>query len=168
MKFTKRHGCGNDYVYVNCLEEKVDNPSQVAKIVSDRQFGIGSDVLILIKPSDKADFRMEMYNADGSEGKMCGNGVCCIAKYVYDFGLPEKTTISLETKGGMKFLDLEVEQGKVKMVTVDMGEPITNPALIPVVSDKDIIVSNPIEVDGEEYKITCISLGKAIGVLGPC
>jgi diaminopimelate epimerase len=165
MKFTKMHGCGNDYVYVNCLEEKVDNPVQVAKIVSDRHFGIGSDGLILIKPSDKADFRMEMYNADGSEGKMCGNGVRCIAKYVYDFGLTNKTTISLETKGGMKFLNLEVEQGKVKMVTVDMGEPITKPALIPVALDQDMIVSTPIEVDGEEYKITCVSMGNPHAVV---
>lgn len=165
MKFTKMHGCGNDYVYVNCLEEKVDNPVQVAKIVSDRHFGIGSDGLILIKSSDKADFRMEMYNADGSEGKMCGNGVRCIAKYVYDFGLTNKTTISLETKGGMKFLNLEVEQGKVKMVTVDMGEPITKPALIPVALDQDMIVSTPIEVDGEEYKITCVSMGNPHAVV---
>ncbi len=165
MKFTKMHGCGNDYVYVNCLEEKVDNPVQVAKIVSDRHFGIGSDGLILIKSSDKADFRMEMYNADGSEGKMCGNGVRCIAKYVYDFGLTNKTTISLETKGGMKFLNLEVEQGKVKMVTVDMGEPITKPALIPVALEQDMIVSTPIEVDGEEYKITCVSMGNPHAVV---
>ena len=113
MKFTKMHGCGNDYVYVNCFEETVDNPSEVAKIVSDRHFGIGSDGLILICPSEKADFRMAMYNLDGSEGKMCGNGVRCIAKYVYDHHLTDKTRISLETLAGIKYLDLQVENGRL-------------------------------------------------------
>ena len=120
MKFTKMHGCGNDYVYVNCFEETVKNPSETAKQVSDRHFGIGSDGLILICPSDKADFRMAMYNMDGSEGKMCGNGVRCIAKYVYDHHLTDKTRISLETLGGIKYLDLNIKDGKVNTVTVDM------------------------------------------------
>ena len=120
MKFTKMHGCGNDYVYVNCLEEKINNPNKVAKFISDRHFGIGSDGMICICPSDKADFRMAMYNSDGSEGAMCGNGVRCIAKYVYDYGLTDKTTITIETKGGIKELDLTVEDGKVTWVKVDM------------------------------------------------
>ena len=115
MKFTKMHGCGNDYVYVNCLEEKINNPNKVAKFISDRHFGIGSDGMICICPSDKADFRMAMYNSDGSEGAMCGNGVRCIAKYVYDYGLTDKTTITIETKGGIKELDLTVEDGKVTL-----------------------------------------------------
>ena len=132
MKFTKMHGCGNDYVYVNCFKEQVDDPSKLAVQVSDRHFGIGSDGLILICPSEQADFRMRMFNADGSEGKMCGNGVRCIAKYVYDYGLTDKTRISIETKGGIKYLDLQVENGKVKTVKVDMGEPILNTKEIPV------------------------------------
>ena len=112
MKFTKMQGIGNDYVYVNCLKEEVKNPSETAKIVSDRHFGIGSDGLILICPSDQADFRMAMYNADGSEGAMCGNGIRCVGKYVYDYGLTDKTQISVETKSGIKYLDLTIEDGK--------------------------------------------------------
>jgi diaminopimelate epimerase len=165
MKFTKMHGCGNDYVYVNCFEEKVDNPGEVAIKVSNRNFGIGSDGLILICPSEIADFRMKMYNSDGSEGAMCGNGVRCIAKYVYDYGLTDKTFVSLETKAGIKYLDMTVKDGKVSMVKVDMGAPITNPSDIPAVSDKEIIVSEPVIVDGKEYKITCVSMGNPHGVL---
>ena len=116
MKFTKMHGLGNDYVYVNCFEEKIDNPSAVARFVSDRHFGIGSDGLIMINPSKTADFEMEMYNADGSRGEMCGNGIRCVAKYVYDYGLTDKTQISVETLGGIKYLDLTVEVGKVSLV----------------------------------------------------
>ncbi|MCD7842224.1 MAG: diaminopimelate epimerase, partial [Lachnospiraceae bacterium] len=119
MKFTKMHGLGNDYVYVNCFKEQVGNPSETAIRVSDRHFGIGSDGLILIRPSDKADFQMEMYNADGSLGAMCGNGIRCVAKYVYDYGLTDKTQISVETKSGIKYLDLTVEDGKVTLVRVD-------------------------------------------------
>ena len=115
MEFTKMQGLGNDYVYVNCFKEKVENPSEMAVKVSDRHFGIGSDGLILIKPSDVADFEMEMYNADGSRGEMCGNGIRCVAKYVYDYGLTDKTSISVETLGGIKYLDLTVEHGKVTL-----------------------------------------------------
>ena len=118
MKFTKMHGCGNDYVYVNCFEETVDNPSEVAKYVSDRHFGIGSDGLILIKPSDVADFEMEMYNADGSRGEMCGNGIRCVGKYVYDYHLTDKTQSSVETLAGIKYLNLLVEDKKVSRVRV--------------------------------------------------
>lgn len=159
MKFTKMHGCGNDYVYVNCFEETVDNPSEVAKIVSDRHFGIGSDGLILICPSEKADFRMAMYNLDGSEGKMCGNGVRCIAKYVYDHHLTDKTRISLETLAGIKYLDLQVENGKVSTVTVDMGEPILEAAKIPVTIPKDRIIDEPVDIDGKTWNMTCVSMG---------
>lgn len=165
MKFTKMHGCGNDYVYVNCFEERVENPGEISKKVSDRHFGIGSDGLILICPSDIADFRMRMYNSDGSEGAMCGNGVRCIAKYVYDYGLTDKTYISLETKAGIKYLDLTVENGKVAMVKVDMGAPITKPEDIPAVSDKNIIIDEPIVVDGDQYRITCVSMGNPHGVV---
>ena len=121
MKFTKMQGIGNDYVYVNCLQETIENPSELAKKISDRHYGVGSDGLIMINPSDKADFEMEMYNADGSRGEMCGNGIRCVAKYVYDYGLTDKTSISVETLAGIKYLDLTVEDGKVVLVKVDMG-----------------------------------------------
>lgn len=159
MKFTKMEGLGNDYVYVNCFEETVENPEQLAVKVSDRHFGIGSDGLILIKPSDVADFCMDMYNADGSRSEMCGNGIRCVAKYVYDKGLTDQTNISVETLAGIKYLDLKVENGKVSMVTVNMGAPELIPERIPVKSDKDILVSEPIMVEGEEYKMTCVSMG---------
>ena len=162
MKFTKMHGCGNDYVYVNCLEEKINNPNKVAKFISDRHFGIGSDGMICICPSDKADFRMAMYNSDGSEGAMCGNGVRCIAKYVYDYGLTDKTTITIETKGGIKELDLTVEDGKVTWVKVDMEAPITKASQIPAIyDDLDEVIDQPVIVDGKEYNITCIFYGKS-------
>lgn len=159
MKFTKMHGLGNDYVYVNCMEETVDNPAEVSIQVSDRHFGIGSDGLILIKPSDVADFRMDMYNADGSQAEMCGNGIRCVAKYVYDYGLTDKTSISIETLAGIKYLDLHIKNGKAETITVNMGSPILQPDMIPVVSDKDQVVNEPIIVQGKEYKMTCVSMG---------
>lgn len=159
MKFTKMHGIGNDYVYVNCFREKVEDPGGVAKFVSDRHFGIGSDGLILIKPSETADFEMEMYNADGSQGSMCGNGIRCVAKYVYDYGLTDKTKFSISTKGGIKYPELTVENGKVSMVKVNMGAPDLTPENIPVVSEKDQVVNEPIEVDGVTYHMTAVSMG---------
>lgn len=159
MKFTKMHGLGNDYVYVNCFEEKIDNPPVVARFVSDRHFGIGSDGLIMINPSKVADFEMEMYNADGSRGEMCGNGIRCVAKYVYDYGLTDKTQISVETLGGIKYLDLTVEDGKVALVKVDMGKPELKAELIPIVSDNEQVLDEPIEVDGKEYRMTGVSMG---------
>lgn len=165
MKFTKMHGCGNDYVYVNCFEETVKDPEEAAKIVSDRHYGIGSDGLILICPSDKADFRMAMYNLDGSEGKMCGNGVRCIAKYVYDHHLTDKTRISLETLGGIKYLDLNIKNGKVETVVVDMGEPVLTPEDIPVAVSGDQAVNIPLEVDGKVWYMTCISMGNPHAVV---
>ena len=140
MKFTKMQGCGNDYVYVNCFEETVENPSEAAIKVSKRHFGIGSDGLILICPSEIADFQMKMYNADGSMGEMCGNGIRCVAKYVYDHGMTEKTHITIETGAGVKELDLTVEDSKVTMVRVDMGEPILEAEKIPVLSEKEVQV----------------------------
>lgn len=159
MNFTKMQGLGNDYVYVNCLKEKLENPSKTAIQVSDRHFGIGSDGLILINPSEVADFEMEMYNADGSRGEMCGNGIRCVAKYVYDYGLTDKTQISVETLGGIKYLDLTVENGKVKLVKVDMGRPILEPAQIPIVAEGDTVIDAPILVDGKEYRMTGVSMG---------
>lgn len=159
MKFTKMHGIGNDYIYVNCFEEKVDNPEKVSIYVSDRRKGIGSDGLVLIMPSDKADFRMRIFNADGSEAMMCGNATRCIGKYVYDKGLTDKTEITLETNSGIKYLTLFQENGKVEFVEVDMGKAILTPKDIPVNSDKERFISEPVEVDGKEYKITCVSMG---------
>ena len=159
MNFTKMHGLGNDYVYVNCFEEKIDNPPAVARFVSDRHFGIGSDGLIMINPSKVADFEMEMYNADGSRGEMCGNGIRCVAKYVYDYGMTDKTQISVETLGGIKYLDLTVEDGKVALVRVDMGKPELQADLIPIVSENEQVIDEPIEVDGKEYRMTGVSMG---------
>lgn len=165
MKFTKMHGCGNDYIYVNCLEETVQDPERTAVYVSDRHFGIGSDGLILIYPSEAADFRMAMYNADGSEGKMCGNGVRCIAKYVYDYGLTDQERISIETLGGIKYLDLTLEDGKVSEVRVDMGAPILTPGDIPVNLGGERCVAEKLEVDGQEYEITAVSMGNPHAVV---
>ena len=148
MKFTKMQGLGNDYVYVNCFKEKIENPSELAVKISDRHFGVGSDGLIMINPSDKADFEMEMYNADGSRGEMCGNGIRCVAKYVYDYGLTDKTSISVETLGGIKYLDLTVENGKVSLVKVDMGKPELEPSKIPVAAEGSRVVDEPITVAG--------------------
>lgn len=159
MKFTKMQGCGNDYIYVNCFEEKLENPSEISKIMSDRHFGIGSDGLILIKPSDKADVAMEMYNADGSEGKMCGNGIRCLAKYVYDNKMIDKKELSVETKSGIKDIKLHIKDEKVVFVTVDMGSPFLNVEKIPVISKESTVIDEPIIIDGKTYKITCVSVG---------
>lgn len=159
MRFTKMHGLGNDYVYVNCFKEKVEHPSEVARFVSDRHFGIGSDGLIMINPSKVADFEMEMYNADGSRGEMCGNGIRCVAKYVYDYGLTDKTSISVETLGGVKYLDLTIKDGKVALVKVDMGKPEFKLEQIPIVSDEERVVNEPIIVGGMEYRMTGVSMG---------
>lgn len=167
LNFTKMEGLGNDYVYVNCFKERVENPSELAVRVSDRHFGIGSDGLILIKPSDKADFTMDMYNADGSRSEMCGNGIRCVGKYVYDYGLTDKTDISIETLAGIKYLNLKVvreaadDRGRVALVTVNMGEPIFAPSDVPVAVDEeiDMVRDYPVSIGGENYKLTCISMG---------
>lgn len=159
MKFTKMEGCGNDYVYVNGFEEKIDNPNEVAIAVSDRHFGIGSDGLIIINPSEVADFKMCMYNADGSEGKMCGNGIRCVAKYVYDFNLTDKDVITIETLSGIKTLKLNVENGKVKTVRVNMGAPILECDKVPVKYDDEKMINKPVKVDGKTFNITCVSMG---------
>lgn len=165
MKFTKMHGAGNDYIYVNCFEETVPNVNETAKKLSDRHFGIGSDGLVLICPSDKADFRMDMYNSDGTQAEMCGNATRCVGKYVYDKGLTDKTTITLETLAGIKILDLNVVDGAVKTVRVNMGSPELVPAKIPVSSDLDRFIEQPVEVDGKDYAVTCVSMGNPHAVL---
>ena len=165
MKFTKMQGLGNDYVYVNCLKETIADPPALAKKISDRHFGVVSDGLIMINPSDKADFEMEMYNADGSRAEMCGNGIRCVAKYVYDYGLTDKTRISVETLAGIKYLDLTVENGKVSLVRVDMGRPILEPENIPVQAEGSRVVDEPLTVDGKEYRMTCVSMGNPHAVI---
>lgn len=148
MKFTKMHGIGNDYVYVNCFEEKVEDPASVARFVSNRHFGIGSDGLILVCPSEVADCRMRMFNEDGSEGEMCGNGVRCVGKYAYDHGIVDKSLITVETGAGIKVLDMQVENGKVVSARVDMGEPVLTSEL-----------QEKIVIDGAEHTFTGISMG---------
>lgn len=165
MKFTKMHGCGNDYVYVNLFEEQIENPAKVSIAVSDRHFGIGSDGLITIGASEIADFRMRIYNADGSEAEMCGNGIRCVAKYVYDHKLTDKTEITVETGAGVKTLQLTVEDDKVTLVRVDMGEPILTSDEIPVVADGDRVVDEPIVVDDKEWRMTCVSMGNPHAVV---
>lgn len=165
MKFTKMQGCGNDYIYVDCTKNMIENIRETAIKVSDRHFGIGSDGLILIRPSDKADFMMDMYNNDGSSGKMCGNGIRCVAKYVYDKGLTNKTSLKIETLSGIKDLELTVENGKVKSVTVDMGSPVVKADAIPVVFPKDQLINEPVEIGGRTYNITCVSMGNPHAVV---
>ena len=166
MKFTKMQGLGNDYVYVNCFEEKIENPSEVALKVSNRNFGIGSDGLIMINPSKVADFEMEMYNADGTRSEMCGNGIRCVAKYVYDKGLTHSKNISIISAGKIKYLELTTDaQDKVMLVKVNMGAPILIPEQIPVVAEGECAVNVPIQVQGKEYAMTCVSMGNPHAVL---
>ena len=165
MKFTKMHGCGNDYVYVNCLEEVIEDRSLTAVKVSDRHFGIGSDGLICIDPSDVADFKMDMYNADGSQGKMCGNGIRCVGKYVYDYGLTDKTCITVETLAGIKELELSVVDHKVESVRVCMGKPDFTSSNIPVVYDKKTAVDVNVSIQGRDYTLTCVSMGNPHAVI---
>ena len=159
MKFTKMHGIGNDYIYFNCLDNDIKDPNGLSIALSDRHFGVGGDGIVMIMRSEIADFRMRMFNADGSEGKMCGNATRCIGKYVYEKGLTDKTEFTLETLGGIKVLKLNVSDGKVISVTVDMGKAILKPADIPVLLDGDCIVSKKTILAGKEHEITCVSMG---------
>ncbi len=160
MEFSKMHGCGNDYVYVNCMEKEIPNPGAVSEYVSHRRFGIGSDGLILIMPSDKADFRMRMFNADASEGKMCGNGIRCVAKYVYDKGLTDKTTFTIETLSGIKTIDVTLKDGKVAEASVDMGKPVLKCTDIPMISDHFVFVDQGLVIaEDVVYNGTAVSMG---------
>ena len=161
MKFTKMHGCGNDYIYVDGAREIIpaERKSEVVKFLSDRHFGIGGDGVIFINPSDVADFEMEMYNMDGSRSEMCGNGIRCVGKYVYDHGLTRKTSLSIVSCGKIKYLELTVEDGKVAKVRVNMGSPVLEATEIPVVAKQSPVVDTPITVDGREYRMTCVSMG---------
>ena len=160
MKFTKMHGCGNDYVYVNCFEEIIENPSELAKAISDRHFGVGSDGLILIMPSDVADCRMRMFNWDGSESEMCGNGVRCVGKYVHDRGIADKDVITVETLAGIKILKLTLNDKKETiLLEVDMGEPILSASEIPVVSEENTVKNLVLKSCDREFVFTCVSMG---------
>ncbi|MDD3571082.1 MAG: diaminopimelate epimerase [Lachnospiraceae bacterium] len=159
MKFTKMQGCGNDYVYVNCFEETVENPNKLAISMSERHFGVGSDGLVLICPTEDADFRMRMFNSDGSEAEMCGNAIRCVGKYVYDRGLTKKTTISIITLAGLKILELNLKDGVVDTVRVDMGEPILAASDIPVISEKQPVICEEITALDKTFKFTCVSMG---------
>lgn len=166
VRFSKMHGAGNDYIYIDATESVPDNPESLAIEISDRHFGIGSDGLVLILPSESADFRMRMFNSDGSEAEMCGNATRCIGKYVYEKGLTDKTTLTLETKGGIKHLTLHEKDNEVESVTVDMGEPILTPSLIPAKSDNpEKKVSETEHIGGNDYVITAVSMGNPHAVI---
>ncbi len=165
MKITKMHGIGNDYIYVNCFEETVADPQRTARDLSDRHFWVGSDGLVLIKPSDEADFEMDMYNSDGSQAEMCGNAIRCVGKYVYDNGLTHKTGISIATKAGIKYLELMLKDGKVAAAKVDMGAPILKPELIPCNFEGDEVIAQPITVKDTQYRVTCVSMGNPHAVV---
>ena len=159
LQFTKMHGLGNDYVYMDAINQKIENRSELAKFISDRHFGIGSDGLILICPSEKADFRMQMFNQDGSEAEMCGNGIRCVGKFVYDKGLTKKETITVETLAGIKTLVMTAKNGKIETARVDMGEPILEPEKIPVISNENPVKNLKLEVENKDFTFTCVSMG---------
>lgn len=165
MKFYKMQGIGNDYVYINCFENDIQNPSDLARKVSDRHFGIGSDGLILLRPSTMADVKMSMFNADGSEGRMCGNGIRCVGKLAYMLGLVHSETVTVETLSGIKKLKLNIVDGNVESVRVDMGSPALEREKIPVNYDAPRVVDAPLTVGGKEYRITCVSMGNPHAVI---
>ncbi len=165
MRFLKMHGLGNDYIYVNCLNQKLNSPSKYAKLWSDRHFGIGSDGLVLILPSSKADFRMSIYNADGSEAEMCGNAIRCVAKYLYESNITDKKILSIETLSGIKDLYLDIENDIVKTVKVNMGIPIFDCSHIPVNLNQDKAINFPLSINNFTYSISCVSVGNPHAVL---
>lgn len=167
MKFTKMHGCGNDYVYINGFTEHIpqENKAEIVRKISDRHFGIGSDGAIFINPAKEADFEMEMYNADGSRSEMCGNGIRCVGKYVYDYGLTDKTEFSVVSAGKVKYLTLTVEDGKAVQIRVDMGEPVLSPEQIPVIAENEPVINELITVLDKKYEMTCVSMGNPHAVV---
>ena len=167
LTFSKMHGIGNDYIYINCFQETVTDPEKLSIFMSNVRFGVGSDGLVLILPSEVADFRMRIFNADGSEAMMCGNATRCVGKYVYEHGMTDKTEVSLETNSGIKYLTLYVNEAtnKVDAVKVDMGKAILKPADIPVADDGDRFIAKPVVVDGVSYNMTCVSMGNPHAVV---
>lgn len=167
LTFSKMHGIGNDYIYINCFQETVTDPEKLSIFMSNVRFGVGSDGLVLILPSEVADFRMRIFNADGSEAMMCGNATRCVGKYVYEHCMTDKTEVSLETNSGIKYLTLYVNEAtnKVDAVKVDMGKAILKPAEIPVADDGDRFIAKPVVVDGVSYDMTCVSMGNPHAVV---
>lgn len=167
LTFSKMHGIGNDYIYINCFQETVTDPEKLSIFMSNVRFGVGSDGLVLILPSEVANFRMRIFNADGSEAMMCGNATRCVGKYVYEHGMTDKTEVSLETNSGIKYLTLYVNEAtnKVDAVKVDMGKAILKPAEIPVADDGDRFIAKPVVVDGVSYDMTCVSMGNPHAVV---
>lgn len=167
LTFSKMHGIGNDYIYINCFQETVTDPEKLSIFMSNVRFGVGSDGLVLILPSEVADFRMRIFNADGSEAMMCGNATRCVGKYVYEHGMTDKTEVSLETNSGIKYLTLYVNEAtnEVDAVKVDMGKAILKPAEIPVADDGDRFIAKPVVVDGVSYDMTCVSMGNPHAVV---
>lgn len=165
MIFTKMHGLGNDYVCINCFRERVEDPSGFARTLCNRHYGIGADGLILICPSKVSDFKMEIYNSDGSVAGMCGNGIRCLGKYVYDYRLTGKETLSIETKSGIRNMHLHIQDGKACGAMVDMGVPRLNAHSIPILSEKDLVINDPIEVQKKNYRMTGISMGNPHAVI---
>lgn len=165
IKFTKMHGIGNDYIYINCFEQKIENPNELAIKMSPRRFSVGADGVILICPSDVADAKMRMFNLDGSEGKMCGNGIRCVGKYIYDNNIAHQSVVTVETLSGIKTLEIADKCGKAETITVDMGTPELTPSKIPAVAEGNAIINQPITVAGRQYRITAVSMGNPHAVV---
>ncbi len=159
IEFTKMHGIGNDYIYINCFEKELENPGKLSIEMSKRHFSVGADGIVMICRSEIADAKMRMFNADGSEGKMCGNAIRCVGKYLYDNGMTDKTKLDIETLSGIKHLDLNVIDGKVASVKVDMGKASLVPSDIPVLTDKERFVDEPLTICDKEYRLTAVSMG---------
>lgn len=165
IKFTKMHGIGNDYIYIDCFDREIEDPAELARRMSPRRTAVGGDGLILICPSDRADAKMRIFNLDGSEGKMCGNGIRCVGKYLYDSGRAKKSIITVDTLSGIKELKTEIRDGRVEFITVDMGAPILEPEKIPVRFSGERVINEPFEMGGREYRITAVSMGNPHAVV---
>lgn len=165
IKFTKMHGIGNDYIYINCFEQKIENPNELAIKMSPRRFSVGADGVILICPSNVADVKMRMFNLDGSEGKMCGNGIRCVGKYIYDNSIAHKSVVTVETLSGIKTLEITDKCGKAETITVDMGTPELTPSKIPAVAEGNAVINQPITVADRQYRITAVSMGNPHAVV---
>ena len=165
IKFTKMHGCGNDYIYINCFETEIESPEALAILLSDRHIGIGGDGIVLILPSEIADAKMRMFNMDGSEGNMCGNAIRCVGKFLYDNGIVKKNQIQIETKSGIKYLTLLIENNEVNSVKVDMGDAILRAEEIPVKLSGEIVIAKKVNIGDTDYEITCVSMGNPHAVV---
>lgn len=165
LHFTKMQGCGNDYIYFDCLQAPLPQPEQISRLLSDRHFGVGGDGIVLVCPSDKADAKMRMFNIDGSEGNMCGNAIRCVGKYLYDSGIVSRERLTIETRSGIKTLQLNIREGKVDTVRVDMGRAVFEPARIPVLLPGELAADVPIEIAGQTYRMTCVSMGNPHAVV---